>query len=179
MVVYKAPMTDSGAALTWERYADRVQEFVPEILKALVDEERPGSVDELCALALEDFEDNDEPYYDMMHFAASHVKSRGFVPSPAYGARLPAFPEFTEDLVHRATETLEMYSPDSYDITTVLGDVIMHYLGWCKGIITRHWSPDRVQAFADHLDATALSKNKCVPLIVPRETGAGVEVCEI
>jgi hypothetical protein len=157
----------------WERYVERIGDFVPEILKAIADEGDQSAVYELCALALEDFDENSGPYCDMMLFAVNEAKSAGFSAPVVRGA----FPDFPEELNQRASEKLERYFLDSYDITEVLVDVVIHYLSWCKRVITHHWSPEEARAFSTKLDETASDAGESVPLIVPSGGGAGTLVC--
>ena len=163
--------------LVWELYADRVKDFVPEILEAISDDHHARPVDDLCALAIEDFDENEWPYYDMMCFAISEVKSRGYTAYPAHGTRLPGFPDFPEEFQDRASKILEAFNVDSYDITEVLRDVVVHYLGWCKSIILFHWLPEEARDFADKLDETEKRKTPCVPLIIPQDGGVHTIVC--
>ena len=136
-------------------------------------------VERVCEIAEDDILENPNPYDDMLESCLDRVNAKGYAQGPADGTVVPEFPPFTQDLRDRAELLLETrgWSFDSHEIIEgVFTEATTHYLGWCKKVITEHWSTREATRFADLV-------RQCSPrdipvLLVPREGRADVVVVE-
>lgn len=138
-------VTTASHELAWNRFCEKVYDCIPGICKSLCKEGYP--ICDLLDFVAEDILENEDPYNDMLYTCLERVNSRGYVRNPRHGTRLPGFPPFTEDLKVRAEELLEKANVDSYDFIEVFQDVVEHYLGWCKEIITVYWTASDIAVF--------------------------------
>lgn len=148
--------------LVWRNFCDKIYNCIPGICRALHDEGSADPIDDLLALVLDDILDNEDPYHDMLYACLERVNSRGYVQNPRHGTRTPDFPPFTEEVKVRAAQLLERANIDSYDIIEVFQDVVDHYLGWCKEVITVYWTPSDLSVFQFLLGAC--SADFCNPV---------------
>lgn len=132
-------------------------------------------LNELCQIVSDDFIENENHYEDMLWFCVDRVNSKGYRQNPRHGTRVPAFPPFTEELHHRSRLLLEApgWGFDTHDIIQVFSDATEHYLGWCKEVLSSHWSSDETEHFVSLLNECCPER---IPLLVPVDGTAKIVV---
>eukprot|EP00873_Tetraselmis_striata_P027046 jgi/Tetstr1/447310/TSEL_034747.t1 len=168
-------VTTATHELVWNNFCTKLYDCIPGICNALYLEGSMSPIDELLELVLDDILENPDPYDDMLYSCLTRVNSRGYTQNPRHGTRTPGFAPFPEELKERAVTLLERGNIDSYDIIEVFQDVVEHYLGWCKEIITVYWSSSELSVFQFLLGACSRDFYSPTPRIAKATVFDGID----